>query len=385
MTDQTLGGCNCGGSAVSVGAAAVAGTAGCTSSGSVSRERTRYFARQLVGADDLTQDQLYQRERSRRHNRLLHGWGIVCGARVRTGSAPCEVVVEAGYILGPYGDEIQLDGDVVVDICSEDLDGNVASSCGAVDPWCADVRVDRPSGRPVYLAVAYADCLSRPVRAVSDGCGCDDTLCEYSRIRDSYRLVVLEDLPSTYPPGARPPLLSHSISCPPPAVEGQGCNCPECATCPAAPWVILADITVEGGAITGIDCDSHRRYVASFGGYYFTCESEAPPRLDEIRVKLERSLRPEAIKIFEEVGELTTARVGKWTGDRLLVEGIDENSLLGRRLKELTIVEIASQGREAFVEAMVSVTPKSRRTQVANQADKVWTKAADVVIALSAT
>ena len=168
-------------------------------------ERTRYFARQLVGADDLTQDQLYQREKSRRHNRMLHGWGIVCGARVRAGDGPCEVVVEAGYLLGPYGDEIQIDTDVVIDVCSEDLDGNVASPCGPVDPWCSDVRVDRPADRPVYLAVAYAECLSRPVRAVADGCGCDDTACEYSRIRDSYRIVVLERPAVDVPAGRKPP------------------------------------------------------------------------------------------------------------------------------------------------------------------------------------
>ncbi|GAA3537103.1 hypothetical protein [Kribbella ginsengisoli] len=385
MTNETLSGCGCGGSAVAVGSAAVASTTGCTGFASVSRERTRYFARQLVGADDLTQDQLYQREKSRRHNRMLHGWGIVCGARVRLGSVPCEVVVEAGYILGPYGDEIQLDAAIAVDVCSEDLDGNVASSCGPVEPWCADVRVDRPSGRPVYLAVAYADCLSRPVRAVSDGCGCDDTLCEYSRIRDSYRLVVLDDLPSTYPPGAKPPEVSHSVSCPPRADAKQGCNCPQCATCPTAPWVILADLTVEGGAITTIDCDSHRRYVASFGSFYFSCEAEAPPREREIRTKLERSLRPEAIKAFEEAGQLTTAPVGKWTGDRLSVEGIDQNSAIGRRLKELTIAEIAAQGRAAFVDAMVSATSRPRRAKVADQADDVWTKAADVIITLSST
>ena len=51
-------------------------------------ERTRYYAGQLVGPDDLTEDQRYFRERLRRHNRLLHGWGVVCGARVRAGEGP---------------------------------------------------------------------------------------------------------------------------------------------------------------------------------------------------------------------------------------------------------------------------------------------------------
>ena len=38
-----------------------------------SLERTRFFPRQLVTPDDLTQDQIYFRDTHRRHNRMLHG------------------------------------------------------------------------------------------------------------------------------------------------------------------------------------------------------------------------------------------------------------------------------------------------------------------------
>ena len=48
--------------------------------------RPRYFPRQMVTAADLTADQEYFRDRLRRHNRLLHGCGVICGllARVST-------------------------------------------------------------------------------------------------------------------------------------------------------------------------------------------------------------------------------------------------------------------------------------------------------------
>ena len=45
-------------------------------------ERPRYYGRQLITADDLTLEQDYFRDKLRRHNRLLHGWGVVCGAQV---------------------------------------------------------------------------------------------------------------------------------------------------------------------------------------------------------------------------------------------------------------------------------------------------------------
>ena len=69
-------------------------------------ERTRYFTGQLLGEADLAQEQLYFREKLRRHNRMLHGWGIVSGLDVRAGPADGELTVEPGYALDRYGDEI---------------------------------------------------------------------------------------------------------------------------------------------------------------------------------------------------------------------------------------------------------------------------------------
>jgi hypothetical protein len=76
-------------------------------------ELPRYYPRQLITPDDLTLEQNYFRDRMRRHNRLLHGWGVVCGALVCpvpnpkvTGPSdqflPWQVKVQQGYILGPY-------------------------------------------------------------------------------------------------------------------------------------------------------------------------------------------------------------------------------------------------------------------------------------------
>lgn len=44
--------------------------------------RPRYFNGQLLTADDLQAEQNYFREKLRRHNRCLHGWGVVRGLEV---------------------------------------------------------------------------------------------------------------------------------------------------------------------------------------------------------------------------------------------------------------------------------------------------------------
>ena len=55
-------------------------------------ELPRYYPRQLITPDDLTLEQDYFLARHRRHNRLLHGWGVVCGALV----CPVKIVNDDG-------------------------------------------------------------------------------------------------------------------------------------------------------------------------------------------------------------------------------------------------------------------------------------------------
>src|SRR5215475_4705226 len=82
-------------------------------------ERVRYFSRQLLDANDLTEDQAYHRAKQRLHNRLLHGWGIVCGLEVKTNptaQAPLNVTMCPGLALGPQGDEICIPDEVQFDL-----------------------------------------------------------------------------------------------------------------------------------------------------------------------------------------------------------------------------------------------------------------------------
>jgi len=264
----------------------------CESANAVGLERTRFFPRQLIAPEDLTQDQLYFREKLRRHNRLLHGWGVVCGCKVKrvvdkAGKPKAwSVVIEPGYVLDLFGNEIPINQEVTLDIRREGLDGYGVGPCSdQLDPWCSEVEVERPAGVPLYVAVRYAECQSRPVRVHPAGCGCDETECEYSRIRDSYAIKVLTRLPSTYSDPMPQPKFEESYSCAP-AWNEMGRPCPPC---PPEPWVILADVTVgANGEIDKIDCLAHRRYVVSFADYYFLCNPQAEsPKLFGLKLEPE--------------------------------------------------------------------------------------------------
>lgn len=233
-------------------------------------ERPRYYARQLITPDDLTLEQDYFRDKLRRHNRLLHGWGVVCGALVCPAPKadrkranefePWKVMVKPGYILGPYGDEINLDCCRTVDLRTQGVTGITGEPCvEAPDPWCSEVFEPREAGDS-YVAVRYREVRTRPVRVQPVGCGCDDTHCEYSRWRDGYEIGILTHCSDSH---ANPPRVEDLF-------KG---SIPSCPPCPEEPWVVLAKVTIgTNGEVTNIDNCVCRRMVAAYGHFWWKCE-----------------------------------------------------------------------------------------------------------------
>jgi hypothetical protein len=228
-------------------------------------ERPRFFPRQLVTPDDLTLGQEYFRNKLRRMVRYLHGWGTVCGAKVVPSDPlkPWKVVIQTGYLLGPYGDEIVLDHEICFDLRTRCVAASSGDACTeVVDPLCPDQTLDaREASKPAWIAVRYKEMASRPVRVQPVGCGCDDTACEYSRWRDGYEICVLDACPDSHK-GAAPdwdPLIhAHGL--------------PKCPACPTDPWVVLAKVEFDDkGNVKTIDNCSCRRMVLSLAPFWTRC------------------------------------------------------------------------------------------------------------------
>ncbi|HEY8550355.1 MAG TPA: hypothetical protein VIL35_10395 [Vicinamibacterales bacterium] len=254
-------------------------------------ERPCYYPGQLLTPAEMTLEQQYFRDKLRRHNRLLHGWGVVCGAVVclvpdeqtrdsrrhvphgppgeasadepaPTAPKRWKVRVTPGYILGPYGDEILIDREQIVDLRTSGRTGATGEHGDSPDPWCADVYVPREPG-PLYVAVRYRELRTRPVRVQPAGCGCDEAQCEYSRCRDGYEIGVLTECPSSHD---RPQDVADLLRGP----------IPDCPECPHDPWVALARVDVDAeGVITEIDNCVCRRMVVSFATAWWRCSGDA--------------------------------------------------------------------------------------------------------------
>jgi hypothetical protein len=231
--------------------------------GRASIERPRFFPRQLVTPDDLTLGQEYFRNKLRRMNRYLHGWGVVCGAKVATSNKPWMVIVHPGYILGPYGDEIVIEQDICFDLRTRCTSSGGGDACDDVmiDPLCPDRTVDTRRGdAPLYVALRYKEMPARPVRVAPVGCGCDDTSCEFSRWQDGYEICVLDECPDSH---ARPPNIDQFA---------KPTTIPECPPCPTDPWVVLAVVAVDAqGKVGAIDNCKCRRMVRTLAPYWWQC------------------------------------------------------------------------------------------------------------------
>ena len=210
-------------------------------------ERVRYFPRQLLTADDMRVEQEYFREKARRHNRYLHGWGVVCGCAVEVvkDAKTATVRVCPGYAVGPQGDEILIDDCVDVDLTL----GAKGEPCTVRWPCppAGAMPGERRRVTVVYVAVRYAECFARPTRVHPAGCGCDEPLCEYSRVRDSFEIKVLWELPESHAHAAKDDAAWCAAvhATPKDQLHKQlTFPVPPCPECMLDPWVVLASVAI---------------------------------------------------------------------------------------------------------------------------------------------
>lgn len=109
-------------------------------------ERPNWFEGRPVTAAGLDEQQHLFRERQRRRNRLLHGWGIVTGLSVSRASG-LTVAVEPGFALDASGNEILVPDLVVVDVRASGLERARDTHWLAVR-WDESPSGELPSGMP---------------------------------------------------------------------------------------------------------------------------------------------------------------------------------------------------------------------------------------------
>jgi hypothetical protein len=124
-------------------------------------QRVRYSFGQLLSVADFELEQTYFLEKTRLHNRLLHGSGIIVGLEVALSHS--SIAVQPG--------------------CALDCVGNMIFVSEALEAKPPD-----GTDNPVYIMLHYRECETDLIPVVGEPCETGEQNIEASRITESFQL-----------------------------------------------------------------------------------------------------------------------------------------------------------------------------------------------------
>ncbi|MDD5320322.1 MAG: phage tail protein [Methylococcales bacterium] len=141
--------------------------------------RNNYFTGKLMLERDFTDEQRYSIEKLRHHHQRLHGWGVVCGLKVKQHKCPDRFIcIEPGTAIDCCGHEIVVREEECIDITQ------LPSIKTLID------KKDE-SRHTLQVCLRYRECPTEEIPVLYDECGCDDTRCAPNRILESYDVDVM--------------------------------------------------------------------------------------------------------------------------------------------------------------------------------------------------
>jgi hypothetical protein len=194
-------------------------------------KRARYFNGMLMTKGDFDVEQIYHSRKRKLLNQTLHGWGVVCGLKVKPTTTPGpNIIIEPGLALDCHGNEIL--------VCEEqtiDLSAKVCTPTRAEQPVdCGDIQ--KGEQPPLYVMIKYKESIWDPVQVYAPGGSCEEKVCDYSRTQEGYCIEVWDSLPAGYSP---PPVT--------PKTDETACMdpfpCPDINRCPDQHYILLATIS----------------------------------------------------------------------------------------------------------------------------------------------
>ena len=139
-------------------------------------QRNHYFAGKIMTAEDFSTEQDYFLGKLRRHNRYLHGWGVVRGFEVSLRGD--KIVVTPGVAVDCAGNEIILEAREMLEL--------------------------PPDQRQFYLAVAYTETLAYPVPTLITGVASPEERVEYGLVQEGCCVEIMGQDPAAEHDGFGP-------------------------------------------------------------------------------------------------------------------------------------------------------------------------------------
>ena len=246
--------------------------------------RLRYFHGMLMTDDHFSAEQAYHNNKRRLLNRMLHGWGVVCGLKIKaTTASHSKISIERGLALDCNGNEIFVCPEYTLDI------SDVLSKCSSVKKRPATSEECDEAMRPElenkwYVVIKYKENHIDPLPVYALAGGCEEKVCEYSRTNEGFcvDLVKTVNCPERLKKDDETNLEKDKDDVKNFLCEKLIMGCP--GECCKDPFVVLGSITTtvdletkkETLLINNWDC---RRYVITFGLLDFWMRQLAPQKL----------------------------------------------------------------------------------------------------------
>jgi hypothetical protein len=165
--------------------------------GLTSFQRPNYFYGYLLTDSDLTQEQLYFREKTRLYHRTLDGHGIVCGLRL-TCDHNCsgKVLVGRGYAIDQCGNDLIVAQPASVDVISQLIEKGLIPQDQLPDPCKPETdRSECHFRQCFYVTISYQEQETDFASPLVTGCQSTASECEPTRISETITFDVVETLP----------------------------------------------------------------------------------------------------------------------------------------------------------------------------------------------
>jgi hypothetical protein len=164
-------------------------------------KRVNYTFGLVLGVEEFLQSDTYFLAKHFVENRLLHGYGTVCGLDVTTPTAPqLEIQVTPGWAINPKGQEIHVPQLMCLPVNSW-LQANL-QELQTLYPGTAPTALD------LCVVLCYRECKTDVVPIPGEPCQTQASSTAPSRIQDSFELQLClnpyASPPATSPPGSPP-------------------------------------------------------------------------------------------------------------------------------------------------------------------------------------
>ena len=166
--------------------------------------RNRFHHGQLLTEQSFNLEQYYFKEKIWLGNRLVTGYGVVCGLDVRLAEDRCSVYVTPGVAIDKWGREIIVTSDTEpIPLPREQGPEGGGEGYGEKggegeerqerrdERWQErhEHRQDDDEQDYVQVMLCFHECLSDPQPVVVSDCGCEET-CAAAVIRERYKVVL---------------------------------------------------------------------------------------------------------------------------------------------------------------------------------------------------